>query len=235
MLLKTIRSNSGDIWDVRKFLADIKLTNPGFNFCIKLNNQSKRLEGFFWMFPEMKEDLLCFSNILFLDACKRDVNKPVRPYQSVVLMNNEMEIIPVIEGLTIAERLDVYLFIIKACQDMEPRFNIKSIKIIFTDQLISDNLLDMLNIRDTCVLHGDIYHLIHKVFPDSFKGVWELISDHVSKMLDTNSKTEWEHLYNLAAEKIMRNPEMVLTLEEIYKNHKYYSRWYLLQMEGNLF
>ena len=103
MLLQTIRGNSDDIWDVRKFLQGIKDANPGFNFRIKLDKFTSRPEGVFWMFPEMKQDLLRFSSIIFLDACKRDINKPGWSYQSVVVMNNDMQVIPVCEGLTIAE------------------------------------------------------------------------------------------------------------------------------------
>ena len=86
------------------------------------------------MFSKMKQDALQFSSIIFLDACKRDINKPGLPYQSVVVMNNNMQVLPVCEGLTIAERLDVYSFIINACKSMEPRFNLSDINIIMADQ-----------------------------------------------------------------------------------------------------
>ena len=79
-------------------------------------------------------------------------------------MNNDMEVIPVCEGLPIAKRLDVYSFIINAYKSMEPRFNLWNINIIMADQLITDSLLDTLDIRETCVLCRDQYHLFKKNF-----------------------------------------------------------------------
>jgi hypothetical protein len=51
---------------------------------------------------------------------------------------------------------------------MEPRFNLHSIKIIFGDQALTNQILVDLGIKESCILHGDYYHLINEVWPATF-------------------------------------------------------------------
>ena len=73
-----------------------------------------------------------------------------------------------LEGLIVAEKNKVYAYSIQICKLMVPHFQLHSIKIIFSDQLVTHTLLDNLGISNTCLLHGDRYHLLNKVFPEPF-------------------------------------------------------------------
>ena len=109
------------------------------------------------MFPEMREDLLRFGDIMYLDACKKQYNKLGWPYQGVIVMNDENQVTTVLKGLTIAESNDVYAFSIQTLQSLEPIFGPSSVKIIFGNQGITQDLLRELRIYDSCLLHGDLY------------------------------------------------------------------------------
>ena len=115
------------------------------------------------MFAEMRENLLRFSDTVFLDACKRGHNKPGWPYHAVVVLDNEKRVMPVCEGLSIAESIDNCAFSLESCKLFETRWDPKNIRTMFADQAMTDRLLVLLNIQDTCLLHGDCYHLLNKV------------------------------------------------------------------------
>ena len=121
------------------------------------------------MFVEMRENLLRFADIIYLDACKRRHNKPGWPYHAVVVLNNEKGVCPVCESLSIAESNSNYAFLLKSCKKIKPRWKPRDVRLIFADQLITQQLLIDVGISHSCILHGDRYHLLNKVFPDLFK------------------------------------------------------------------
>ena len=230
LLLSTIQGNKGDFWDVRKYMEDIKRNNPGFDYHVKLSETCQRPIGVFWMFNEMREELLRYSKIIYLDACKRNYNKAGWPYQAVVVMNNENEVVPVCEGLIVAESIDAYVTSLRACKLMEPRLKLSDISLIFADQFISEDVLSMLGISNTCVLHGDRYHLLNKVFPEKFKDRWDHIKYDVGEMLDASTQDVWDERYAAASEKLVTDPQLHQNLSDIYSDPKYYSQWMLRQV-----
>lgn len=234
LLKKTIQGNDGDIWDVLIYMKAIQSKSPGFCYRVQYDKHSGRPLGVCWMFVEMRENLLRFADLIFLDACKRRHNKPGWPYHAVVVLDNEKQVIPVCECLGCAESNENYAFLLESCKLFETRWNQKDIKIIFADQLISNQLLIFLGITDSCLLHGDHYHLLNKVFPDLFKPDWEVIRHHITEMIDAKDKETWDKLYTDACSKIEHNPSLYTKLEKVHQNAQYYSKWYLLTIEGNL-
>ena len=70
--------------------------------------------------------------------------------------------------------------------EIEPKWSLSNIKIVFPDGLINQSFLIRLNIPDTCVLRGDYYRLVHEVFPEAHnfdKLVFPCISKHLHNML----------------------------------------------------
>ena len=47
--------------------------------------------------------------------------------------------------------------------EMEPRFQLNNIKLIFGDQGVTQKLLEALGIEGSCLLHGDYHHLTYEV------------------------------------------------------------------------
>ena len=50
---------------------------------------------------------------------------------------------------------------------MEPRWKVSSIRVIFGDQFITQTLLRNLGIQNSCILRGDYFHLMKEVWPNS--------------------------------------------------------------------
>jgi hypothetical protein len=115
------------------------------------------------------------------------------------------------------------------------RFNLNSVKIIFGDQALTDQILIVdRGINDTCILCGDYYHLIDKLWPSTFgTHLYQKICEHLDWML-LGSKDEWELSYTSAKIHLLRDVEKFTFLEEIYNNPLHYAGWFLKKIEGNL-
>ena len=181
----------GDIWNVISFMEESKNDNPGVDYRVKYDS-CQRPEGVCWIFPEMREDLICFGDILFLDAQKKDYNKPSWPYIGPCVKSEEMEVAVVTECIIISESIDNYAWLLFAMVDMEPRFSLSQIKLIFADQLVTHTILDKLQIWESCVLHGDWYHNLNKVFPETFGRDFDGLCPYLKTMLDAMTECEWD-------------------------------------------
>ena len=65
--------------------------------------------------------------------------------------------------------------------EMDPQLSLNQIRFIFADQLITQETIVKLGVKETCVLHGDPYHLLNRVFPENFG----LMYDSLFPFLDT--------------------------------------------------
>jgi hypothetical protein len=63
----------------------------------------------------------------------------------------------------------MHVWITQMLVEMEPRYSLNRIRIIFGDQAALTNqiLLD-LGIEEMCTLQGDYYHFINEVWPATF-------------------------------------------------------------------
>ena len=120
----------GNYWDAITYLKQVQELNPNLHYRVKydLNN---RPEAICWMLPEMHQDLLRYGDILFLDAQKRDMNKPGWPYIGPVVKDNENKIRVVTECICISESMEMYQWIIEAMKDMELIYSRNNIRFIY--------------------------------------------------------------------------------------------------------
>ena len=159
-------------------------------------------DGIVWMSLSMRKLLLRYGDILSLDAQKRQFNNMGWPYIGPVVKTNDNTIRCVAESVVIAENAEMYEWVLKSMSEMEPKWSLSNIKIIFADGLIKQTLLTRLKISDTCVLRGDYYHLMHEVFPKSHNFgelVFACISKYLRNMLISKTVDEWENSYKSAA------------------------------------
>ena len=138
---------------------------PGFDFRIKLDNMTKRPIALVFMTADNRKNLLRYPHIIFTDAQNREHNRFGWPYIALVVKDKDMKVATTCEALTITEDHDMYSWILRSQADMEPRWKLSDIKIIFADQRITQKLLNTLKIEDSCLLRGDYYHLMKEVFP----------------------------------------------------------------------
>ena len=90
----------GFYWDAIRFLELVKEKNPNMLYRIKYSKEGKP-EAILWMLPEMREDLVRFGDIMFLDAQKRDYNQPGWPYIGPCIKDNENHVRVVCECICI--------------------------------------------------------------------------------------------------------------------------------------
>ena len=123
------------------------------------------------------------------------MNKPGWPYIGPVVRNNDNKVRVVCECICISESMEIYELIILSMEDMEPEYSRSNIRIIYADQHMTPQLLHNLGITDTCVLHGDYWHLLNIVFPDVFSGYFDQLHSYLNEMLTCSSVTEWKTAY----------------------------------------
>jgi hypothetical protein len=233
-LLRKVMQEDSCTWDALRFLTQMKSKNPGFDFRIKYDSDG-RPEGVCWMLPEMRSDLLRFGNCLFLDSQKRQYNVAGWPYIGPVIKDSEMQVRCVAESIVVEESHRMYVWITQMLVEMEPRFSLDRIQIIFGDQALTERILVDLGIEETCTLRGDYYHLINEVWPSTFgTHLYQRIRGHLDRML-LGSKDEWEMSYSSAKTFLLNDAEKFSALEEIYLNPSHYAGWFLKKIEGNLF
>jgi hypothetical protein len=232
-LLRKVMQEDGTTWDALRFLDTMKENNPGFDYRINYN-QEGRPEGICWMLPEMRSDLLRFGNCLFLDSQKRQYNTMGWPYIGPVIKDSEMKVRCVAESICVEESHRMYVWITQMLSEMEPRFNLDSIKIIFGDQALTNQILVDLGIEETCILRGDYHHLINEVWPATFGNtLFHQIRGDLDSML-MGTKEQWENSFTSAKKHLLHDADKFSLLEKIYKDPSHYAGWFLKNIEGNL-
>ena len=233
-LLRKVMQEDSSTWDALRFLDQMKSTNPGFDYRIKYDPFG-RPEGVCWMLPEMRSDLLRFGNLLFLDSQKRQYNTVGWPYIGPVIKDSEMQVRCVAESICVEESHRMYVWITQMLAEMEPQFHLHSIKVIFGDQALTNQILVDLGITDTCILRGDYHHLINEVWPTTFgTHLYSRLRGDLDRML-LGSRDEWELSYISAKALLLHDASKFSALEEIYNDPSHFAGWFLRNIEGNLF
>jgi hypothetical protein len=233
-LLRTCMQEGNGTWDALLYLDQMKKQNPGFDYRVKYDGFG-RPEGLCWMLPEMRCDLLRFGNCLFLDSQKRQYNTQGWPYIGPVVKDSEMKVRCVAESIIVEESHRMYVWVTEMLAEMEPRFKLASIKLIFGDQALTDQILVDLGIHDTCTLRGDYHHLINEVWPHTFGTyLYSQIRGDLDRML-LGTEEEWKNSYHSAKRLLLHDAEKYSALEAIYKKPSHFAGWFLRNIEGNLF
>lgn len=232
-ILRKILSNDASTWHARSFLNDLKKNSGGFDYRIKEDNNGAP-EGVCWITPEMRSDLLRYGSIVFLDAQKKQYNSLNWPYIGPCIKDCDMKVRVITECLICEESYEAYIWVLERMAEMEPRFHLSSIKLIFADEFISENILVDLGIQNTCTLRGDYHHLLNEVWVETFgKFLCSKMREYLKLML-MGTKHEWEFAYEECKLLLSEDAQKMSSLQEIYSNPKYFAGWYLRQMEENL-
>ena len=231
-ILRKVMQEDGFYWDAIRFLEVMKEKNPNMLYCIKYSKEGKP-EAILWMLPEMREDLVCFGDIMFLDAQERDYNQSGWPYIGPCIKDNENHVRVVCECICIVESHDMYCWILQSLGYLEERWSLKNLRILFADQLIKESIVSDLQISDKCFLHGDPYHFKNKVFPEVFGDLYKSVCPYLDEMINADTKEVWDSTYAAATSVTVPHPRRQSELQKIYDNPRYYSQWYLNKIEGN--
>ena len=117
------------------------------------------------------------------------------------------------------------------------QWNVSKLRIIYGDGFVTKSILHKLNITNTCILHGDYWHLIHKILPrpENFgTTTFCLIKPYVEMMISSDTKAQWDLGYSQARRVIISKPRELSLLEKIYGDPEYYGGYYLRTLVCNL-
>ena len=228
-ILRKICTESKDMWMAISLLEKMKESTPGFDYRVKYTTDGDRLpEGIMYMSPRMRQDLIRYSDLMFLDAQCRQYNSSGFPYISPCMTDNENKICQGCEAIVVEESTSAYTWIINMMADIEPRFKKSSIRIIYGDGKVLPILLTDLGIQETCVLRGDKWHLTNAVWPDKFgSAFYPLIQNYLISMLDSDTQEQWEVAGNHARKKLEQYPHLCSFVDDILRNPSYYAGYYL--------
>jgi hypothetical protein len=150
-LLQKIIEEDSSTWDALCFLDQMKASNPGLDYRVKYDHHG-RPEAVCWMLPEMRSDEIRFGNCLFLDSQKRQCNVVGCPYIGPVVKDSEMPVRCVAECICLEESHHMYVWIVSMLADMEQRYNLNFLDLIFEDQGITRKIMVDLDIATTCIV-----------------------------------------------------------------------------------
>ena len=234
LLLRKIMQEDSDTWEALSLMDDLKLLSPGFDYRIKKDSSGKPI-GLMYMTAQMRYHARRYGTVLCLDAQKRQYNSSGWPYIAPVVKDNKMKVAVIAESIVTEETHEFYIWIIRCIVDIEPRFHLNNINIIFADQKLTPSILEELGIESTCILRGDFYHLLNEVWPNHFhSSVYGRIKKFLRTMLLSTSQEEWDDSYQCGLELLTSSPRMTSALNAIYSNPEKYSGYFLRSIPGNL-
>ena len=223
-------------WSALRLLEAKQRKIPGFVFSILKNKQGKPC-ALMYMTPRMRQNIIRFGDIFFLDAQQRQFNTSGFPYISPCMTNEEGKVAQGAEAIVLEESLVMYQWILSEMARLEPRFKLSNIQFIFGDGKITQRLLDSLGIQNTCTLHADTWHLMNEVWPKqtNFGNEFPKIKRFLKGMLESQTRVQWEDCFHNARSAIVLNHQMVEKLTKIFQNPSKYAGYYLTsEKEGSL-
>ena len=81
------------------------------------------------------------------------------------MVNEEGKVSQGCEAIVIEESIEMYAWILKEMNRLEPRFHLNKIRYIFSDQKVTNSLLIQLGIEKSCTLRCDCWHMMNEVWP----------------------------------------------------------------------
>ena len=186
-MFRKIMAQSSQLWKAEQYAKLLKEQIVGFDYKIRLDSDGEP-DAIMWMMPHNKKVLRRYPEVLSLDMQKVQYNKYNWPYCSLIFHGGENIGEQGCECIVCEESIDMYHWIITSCVELEPQFDISKIRVIFADNLITDELLHKLEIHTSCFLHCDYYHQMQTVWPAYFKNIFQNIKPWLEMII--TSKTE---------------------------------------------
>ena len=233
ILRKVMKEDSGT-WKAIDYLRELKKVDRDLNFRVAYDSDGAP-EGILWMTKMMRTNVIKYGDIISLDMQKRQYNRMGFPFCSPVCKDGENNVAPAAESIVIEESDSMYIWIFKAMQEIEPRWDIRNLRYIFADQGIGKKVLSQLKIDQSCTLRGDYYHLYTLVWPKAFgQNNFMRIKNFLKGMLESHTMKEWEGSYGSARSHLLHLPHLAEKLDSIHELPSYYAGYFLEQSGGSI-
>ena len=183
----------------------------------------------------MRRNAVLYGAVVILDAQKRQMNASGWAYVGPCIKNSEFLPRVAAESLHVQEDAETYRWVLLTMSQLEPRFELSNIKIIFGDEGIPDSLPGMLGI--TAPIVGDYYHLFEVVFPAKFgPQIYPQLEEFLKAMWYSKTKSDWDTAYGKAcSHSLVRNRPLYLEfLQRIHDRPTRYAGFYRLSIPGNM-
>ena len=159
-MFRNIMKEDPSTWTAIQFLRKCKSEVDGFDYRLSYGVDGKPT-AVMYMTPRMRYNLVRYGNIMFLDSQKRQYNRHGWPYIGPVVKTNENKIAVACEAIVTSENIDTYVWVLKSMESIEKRWSPSKLSIVYADGLLTERFLNDLGISDSCILHGDYYHLFN--------------------------------------------------------------------------
>jgi hypothetical protein len=198
-LLKIALNTGTDSAVIEAYFKELRASDPDFTYRIA-RMESGQVCGYVWQTSTMRADWEDYGNVLFLDAMKRQLNSVHWPYIGPCVLNSSKKVAVVAESICISERIDAYVWILRMIEEMSPRRQLSSLKVVFGDGIFAGgSLLTKLGIQDTCNLCQDTYHLLSETngaWPRFFgPQSWPRFKTDFSALVYSSTKDEYMSRY----------------------------------------
>ena len=119
-MYNNIMNSDVTTWKLVSFLQTCKRELPGFDYEIHYA-QDGYPDGIMFMTAQMKNNLMRYGDIMFLDSQNNSFNKIGWPYIGIALHNNTHKVCVCCESIVNAEKLEMYIWLLKTMSKLEPR------------------------------------------------------------------------------------------------------------------
>jgi hypothetical protein len=154
----------------------------------------------------MRRDFELYGSTLFLDRLGRPLNNKGWPLMTMAMLSGGKRVCIPCEAIVLSERVESYVWMIRAAVDMTPGFELSNLKVIFGDGILAGGtLLHQLGITQSCHIVLDHHHLLSGAigaWPKKFGLVaWKtLLKDDCTGLVKTfEEETYYAHLNSIRA------------------------------------
>jgi hypothetical protein len=144
--VRQVFQDSGDGWKALDYLQKCKEGTLGFDYRVNKDRDGWPT-AIVWITNSMRKAWIRFGSTIFLDAMKRKLNSIHWPYIGPLALDQENRVVLLYECLCLVEELDAYAFVLNSLEEMEPRRKKSTVRIIFADCFITDELLPMVGLE----------------------------------------------------------------------------------------
>jgi hypothetical protein len=132
-LLLRVLQNSSTTWEAKDFLDQCQQNTFGFGYKIRWNER-KVPTGVLTMFAQQREDLVRYCDVMSMDMQGRQFNEWGWPMCSPMGFSCERKNCSFCDSMLPGERIQASIWVFKTMEELEPRFKLTMIRIIYVDE-----------------------------------------------------------------------------------------------------
>jgi hypothetical protein len=184
-----------------------------------------------------------YGNMMFIDMMKRKMSSLHWPYVSLVGLDHENRVCRFGECLCLEEDLEYYAWSIRSLEEMEPRRAVNTIRLLYADGIMSDEILVLLGLERPSEVGSpfgtdvasDSFHLLSSVWPlELGQRVFDLLSADLNALVYAGTSEGYDGAWRQIVSKIGSDPTRLQYLKDYYDHPERFARHHIKRIPGNL-